>query len=188
MKIYLTIIIVTLTISISCSNKEHKKSNIKKSFVREKIGQELKIPNKIKAINGNKLIYDSISVFTSPVKIFTYVNFDCNYCYEELKKYRTLINNINNNYSKNISLIILGHSWNNNLSGYYTFFENNSDFPFPIFIDKKMKFLEINNIPDKKVLHTFVIDNNNKIYLVGNPFVNKKMKKLYLEEIKDMIK
>jgi len=57
-------------------------------------------------------------------------------------------------------------------------------FNYPVYIDKKTDFI-INNhrLPQKETFKTFLLDQNNKIVMVGNPIGNEKLWELYKERI-----
>ena len=60
-----------------------------------------------------------------------------------------------------------------------------SDFEYPVFIDDRNSFGKMNpRIPSDKRMHTFLIDGNNEVILVGNPVYNDKLWELYKENIK----
>lgn len=40
-------------------------------------------------------------------------------------------------------------------------------------------FLKENSLPQTNLLHTFLLDQNNKLVLLGNPIDNEKLKSLY---------
>ena len=44
------------------------------------------------------------------------------------------------------------------------------------------------HLPDKEEFHTFLLDEENRVLLVGNPVRNIKLKKLYLDVIKNSLK
>jgi hypothetical protein len=47
------------------------------------------------------------------------------------------------------------------------------------FVDYESTFLRKNKIPADKRFHTFLLDENNKVVLVGNPSTNQKVRDLY---------
>lgn len=48
--------------------------------------------------------------------------------------------------------------------------------PSTIFVDSANVFLEVNpNIPTESMYHTFLLDEGNKVILVGNPMLNKQI-------------
>ena len=52
-------------------------------------------------------------------------------------------------------------------------------FNVPVFIDYRRKFDELNRLPENQLFRTFLLDENNKIRLIGNPIHG--MEKLYLK-------
>ena len=58
-----------------------------------------------------------------------------------------------------------------------------NDFSYPIYFDYTNSFEKINKLPREHKYHTFMLNNENKIILVGNPVLNNKIEKLYLREI-----
>lgn len=56
---------------------------------------------------------------------------------------------------------------------------NSTGLNHPIFIDEKLVFRKLNpHIPKETIYHTFVLDKNNNIVLVGNPLNNEEIEKL----------
>ena len=49
--------------------------------------------------------------------------------------------------------------------------------PQTIFVDSANVFMEVDpNILSESMYHTFLLDENNKVILVGNPMLNKQLK------------
>lgn len=53
----------------------------------------------------------------------------------------------------------------------------------PLFFDHKNAFFVKNKIPKENNLHTFLLDKNNRVVLIGSPINNEKMWNLYKEVI-----
>ena len=63
-----------------------------------------------------------------------------------------------------------------------------SDFEHPVYIDKENIFRKNNHgIPPDERMHTFLLDENNKVVLVGSPLRNKPLWELYKEQIESII-
>lgn len=61
------------------------------------------------------------------------------------------------------------------------------DFKYPFFIDPKDDLLYLNHISQKTpLLHTFLLDRDNRMVLVGPPLNNPKLMELYKREIRDL--
>ena len=177
MKIKILIVLSFYIFIFSCKNEPQNKNS---EYIKEKIATKFYFPSDTEVIYANNYVYDSIFVFNSPIKIVTFIDFGCSYCYKELADYNKLLELFNH---KNVNLIIYGM----NLSGIYAFLEEKQNFKYPIFLDKKGEYFKLNNISyDNKILQTFLVYNN-KIHLIGNPFADTSIKKLYISEIKKML-
>ena len=53
-----------------------------------------------------------------------------------------------------------------------------SDFKYPVYLDTCNVFAELNNIPINRLMHTFLIDKEGRVVLVGNPLSNSKIQEL----------
>ena len=61
-------------------------------------------------------------------------------------------------------------------------------FDYPIFIDQNATFVKQNpKLPKNRHLHSFLLDKENKVVLVGNPLHNPSLWKLYQRTIQTMI-
>ena len=61
------------------------------------------------------------------------------------------------------------------------------EFDYPFFIDPNSDILFNNNIPlNKSTLHTFLLDKDNKIVLIGSPLGNPKLADLYKHQIQQL--
>ncbi|MCL1974074.1 MAG: hypothetical protein FWG54_04565 [Bacteroidetes bacterium] len=61
-------------------------------------------------------------------------------------------------------------------------------FNYPIFIDINSSFIKQNpHLPKNQQLHTFLLDKNNKVVLVGSPLFNPALWELYKSTIQKMI-
>lgn len=62
------------------------------------------------------------------------------------------------------------------------------NFEYPIYFDNENKFRKKNDfIPDNSRFHSFLLDESNRITLVGNPIVSDSMWELYTKTIDDLI-
>jgi len=61
-------------------------------------------------------------------------------------------------------------------------------FDYPIFIDQNASFAKQNSkIPKNQNLHSFLLDKDNKVVLIGNPLNNPSLWRLYKRNIQNMI-
>ena len=60
--------------------------------------------------------------------------------------------------------------------------------PQTIFVDSANVFMEVNpNIPSESMYHTFMLDENNKVILVGNPMLNKQIEDMMLSIVEEKL-
>jgi len=61
-------------------------------------------------------------------------------------------------------------------------------FDYPIFIDQNSAFVKQNpKLPKNRQLHSFLLDKNNRVVMVGNPLYNPTLWELYKRTIQKMI-
>ncbi len=61
--------------------------------------------------------------------------------------------------------------------------------PATIFVDTTHVFVESNpKFPEESMLHTFLLDENNKVILVGNPYVNKNMYEFLVGKVEERLR
>ena len=60
--------------------------------------------------------------------------------------------------------------------------------PQTIFVDSANVFMELNpNIPSESMYHTFLLDENNKVILVGNPMANQQVEEMILYVVEEKL-
>lgn len=60
--------------------------------------------------------------------------------------------------------------------------------PQTIFVDTANVFMELNpNIPGETMYHTFLLDENNKVILVGNPMSNQQVEDMMLSVVEEKL-
>ena len=86
-------------------------------------------------------------------------------------------------FNENVHFVIIVQN-----SDYHSFehdaHHNIPDFPFVY--DPTGLFLTVNDLPDDNRFHSFLLDRNNKILLVGNPLGNDNLWELYKRQIREL--
>ena len=60
--------------------------------------------------------------------------------------------------------------------------------PQTIFVDTANVFMKANaNIPSESMFHTFLLDENNKVVLVGNPMLNNKIEYMMISILEEKL-
>lgn len=62
------------------------------------------------------------------------------------------------------------------------------DFKHLVYFDKKGDFERLNKLPRDPIFHTFLLDEDNEVVLVGSPIYNDKMWQLYKKTIDSLVK
>ncbi len=62
------------------------------------------------------------------------------------------------------------------------------DFDYPILLDTLGEFEKLNpHLPKNKALHTFLLDENNNVILVGSPLHNKKIEEMFYRIVEEKL-
>ena len=167
----------------SCSEKSEK--NILKSLIEKNIGVELSIPKKLKMYRPFSN-YNVDSLSASNLKIYSLVDASCATCVDNIIKWNNIIDY--NEY--HVSVVLICTSTDNfELIKHLCETQQIKTFPFPFFFDYKNDFLKQNPfMKEHKHMETILTDRNNKIILFGNPIYSKKIKELYIKEVKKRMK
>jgi len=61
-------------------------------------------------------------------------------------------------------------------------------FDYPVILDSKGEFEKLNShLPRNRMLHTFLLDKNNKVILVGNPLANPKIEEMLKKIVEERL-
>lgn len=171
-----SILIITILFGLITScNKSNKKTE---SLVNKWLGKQLTLPS-------DSLIRNYDIKFSSPltkkIKILTLIDGDCSICYNELEDWKKFMKKID---TSEVGAVFTIYSYD----GLSEFNQAQINFPYPYFQDNGEKILNINEVSQDKFYKTFLLDEDNKVILVGNPNIHEKISELYLAEIKKRTK
>lgn len=162
----------------SCDSKRSN-NEILKEKVLSWYGKHIYLPQNLEIkISQNDTICPEL--FTSQYKILVYVDSTgCTPCKLRLFDWREMIREVLK-INKNVSFLFYV-----NIKDYKIVEQNikMNNFFYPIILDKKDKINQINHLSNNPQLHTFLLDRNNKVLLVGNPIENLKLRELYIQQI-----
>lgn len=151
---------------LSCS-KRNKSYDLTEEELNSKIGKEMVLPLLPTAKLKEKF------------KIVSYINGDCYSCVEELKLWEKLIQETEISEEFDVDYVFYVFSSD------FEFLKKNYDFfskdKIIVMCDKDKEFFFRNSLSVNKLLHSFLLDDKNKILLVGNPVLSKSVKSLYLK-------
>ncbi len=170
-------ILLITSILGGCVNNSSKKNKYYQTIVswRQK---ELVIPDSLKFYYFDGDSTEKICIKSlNTLKIVSFINGSCPDCILELNNWHIFTEEIKN---YNLKHLIIVH-YNDLMQ-----FKSNLlavDFKGPFILDKYNKIFENNNLPEEKIFHCLLLDQQNKTILIGNPTFSQKMRDLYLEQI-----
>lgn len=142
--------------------------------------KEILFPEKI---TYTRFLEDTIDFRTqnSQFKVLVYVDSTgCIGCKLQLPKWKTFISEIDSLAKSYTPFIFVFQS--QNYDDLKTILKR-SNFDYPVYTDAKGKFNRLNHFPDDNMFHTFLLDENNHIKVIGNPIHNLSVQELFLREI-----
>ncbi|MCF6243004.1 MAG: hypothetical protein L3J74_16885 [Bacteroidales bacterium] len=178
-KILTFILGVLMVLLCSCSNDSFNKTEqtIKKMYHKKIIFSN----SLVGRVLGRDTTFDISNEKSAKIVIFLDKN-GCTPCRMKLSQWKRFISKVNKLNKKIIFIYILAS--NNTIELDKEFIIHK--FKNVVFYDIKNEFAQINNLPDNSIFHTFLLNGNNEIIIVGNPVVNQSIKELYLREIRKL--
>ena len=166
------IILITVLIPISCSNKNNK---IAQEIVDEWVGKKIQeLPLDSYAIYTDTTI-KYLRISQPEYSIVSYVDSaGSESCKLHLYERATFIKELSKLHGKSTAaFLMIVHPANE-----YEFIHTirKYGFHYPVYIDRDKLFDKINHFPTKDIFHTFLINKSGKILFVGDPIENIKVK------------
>lgn len=160
---------------LSCNNNSTIGTSKNNEILKKVIGSKLIIPNGMKSYNT---LHRTDSIVVPRYNIYKIIDVSCGSCLSlltEWEKYMLIFK------KKNVQLNFICIS-DDDFQLFEYIYDNNGfpNYPFPLFFDKEMKFIEMNSfILGSPHYSTILTDKCNSIMLIGDPTKNKKISKLY---------
>ena len=113
------------------------------------------------------------------IKIVNYIDSTgCLSCRLKLSDWNTFMNKFKDYDDLKLITII-----NPRKSREATYVIQRDNFEYPVCIDMENIFFSMNELPHNNSFHCFLLDENNRIVLIGNPIQNPKIRDLYIRTI-----
>ncbi len=166
MKISLFILI--FVVFYSCS-KQKSTANLFPPELKEYYGRQLILPKRTWYFKGEEISVETLY----PLSIVIYYDLsDCLPCKsKEFSLWLPFLNEIRND-SMPINIIPICASCDDTFI--YALYKSN-DINIPCIWDNRKEFEKYNTLPNNPLYHTFLLDENNKILLMGTPLYNPKL-------------
>lgn len=166
----------SVVILFSCSSHEREFLNIEKMQ-----SEKTDIPYEQMVCWANVSVQKDSPWKNAKYKLIHYIDSaSCSSCYLQKVKindFLFLMEDLSNNEFYNVIILSPGSNAKKDLEHLFS----EKLIPQTIFIDSANTFLQRNpHIPSETMYHTFLLDENDKAILVGNPITNKKIKELLM--------
>ena len=182
----ITTILLLCLFFTSChiSKKEEENKNWKeyaRDIINSHINKSLNIPDSVIYYDYQKNDIDSI--FNSTIKIIFNVDIDCTTCLMKFDYWNRFVKDIKNECDYEVPILAyINSSSNENVHK-----SVNNLWAYAWVYDKAFHFIDKNKLYDNR-FQVVLLDQNNKIRLIGNPLENDVLGKLYKQTIINHLK
>lgn len=170
---------VFLLLAILCLSCKDDSRNKIAHLVTEWQGKEVLLPkNSIFTIQGK----DTVQFATNAKhKILVYVDSTgCTSCRLQLHKWKEWISEVDSVTNGAVQFLFYLTPKNMKEARYIT---RRDDFTHPLCIDLNNEIGRMNHFPKEDIFHTFLLDADNRVEVIGNPIHNKAVRSLYIDAI-----
>ena len=173
-KLYLLFIFVFL---ISCQESESDRIS---HLVKEWEGKEIVFPEECSfSIYGKEAC--AAPALDAPFKIVYYVDsVGCLSCKLNLRKWKSFMQEVDSLSEDKVSFFFYFHPKKNDQAALNNELKGNN-FEIPVCIDKGDLFCRQNQLPETESFHAFLLDEQNKVSVIGNPILNPSVRELYFQ-------
>lgn len=152
---------------------------IAENAVKKYVGKKLILPY-ADSVNFNE--YDYSTVCKLPIKVVIFVDADCSTCLLKIHFWNEFMQELKSAGYNKFQVIIYAYSSLEENLRYYM----KSNWSHRWQFDKEKSFIGNNELYDRR-LQTALLDAENKVLLIGDPLLNPKLRKLYIQVIKTVV-
>lgn len=175
MKIYV-LFLLALFICGGCKNQ--RKEEIKNEIV-SRIGSRVILPD---SLQYRSLMDSIVPIPEKSIKIVTFINGECFQCLNSFIEWKDAMHEFQS--FNEISILFYVKT-----QDFKSLKKPLADIEFlhPFFIDPRSDILYLNHIPEnQRLAHTFLLNKNNEIVLMGSPVNHPKLWELYKQQIREL--
>lgn len=174
------IYITSLFIFIACNSDEKESVKIRNQ-VKYYSGKTIAFSDSLILLHNNKIKTLSESkLFKQEPKIITFINGGCATCINEIVVWDEFQKELmKKNKEDNLFFIIT----NINLSLFKKMYYPEIPLEYQIILDSSSSFIRTNHLLGLTLSNTLLLNTNNEIHFIGNPTINDKIFKIYLNEL-----
>jgi len=174
------VLILSLTILLLTSSCQNKKEREAKKIVTEWIGKKIQIPDNIMfSVQGKDTTCPDL--LKKPYKILLYVDSTgCLSCRLKLPDWKILMNEVDSIAPGKIGFIYI---FQPKREKELQLLLRQNRISYPVIIDPTDHINKQNHFPNKLPYQCFLLDQNNKVLMIGNPVHNPQIWNLYKAQI-----
>lgn len=169
--------LLLLSVLFSCQRKEKDEIS---QLVREWQGKEIIFPEKM---TYTRFVEDTVDFDRQKgkYKVFVYVDTTgCTSCKLQLPKWKEFISRVDSMTGNSVPFIFVFQPRHEKKVKSLL---KRSHFDYPVCVDTESHFSKLNKFPDNITFHTFLLDKDNKVKVIGNPIHNLSIQDLYVRKI-----
>lgn len=148
----------------------------------------------VKEWDGKEIVFPESIVFTrygvdtleyrlprSEYTIISYIDsVGCTSCKLQFYRWQHIMHEMDSVSGQLIPYLFVFHPKNKRDFSELSYLMKRDKFDTPVWIDVDDTFNKQNKLPSESILHTFLVDRQNKVVALGNPFQNPQIRELYL--------
>lgn len=171
---------ISLTQLSGCDSKSNKPLDVEsQNKYLSFIGSNLELPQTGMTLQNGKFV--QVEIMRTNFTIVTRIDGTCTQCFVDFEKWKSLLDLAERR--DDVSILFYVHT--RDVDEFVSFYYPRLGISNPIHIDTLDQFLVANKISpnDNRNYHTFLLDEDGKVVLVGNPASHDSILKYYLKAI-----
>lgn len=180
------VLMLGMVVFLSCKNKKTANVDERTGKINVILGKTFHSPSDIKLyMPFEKQFSDSIGMFNSKLKVFSYINVSCSTCLDELENWSTLATELS---AYKIPVILVLQSKDRYELLKYLIEENKlKPYPYPFVFDVNNQYFPFNRfLSEADRLYTVTTTKKDKILYVGDPMHVESDRTKLLASIKEL--
>lgn len=176
-RIIFTILLVPLFVCFTACRKDPLREA--KKIVKEWTGKTILIPADIPCtVLGEETVCPE---FSAPYKILLYTDSaGCISCKLNLAEWQYIIEEAESLFPGQLDFAFY---FQPKREKELIYLMKQDNFDYPVFIDRRHQFNELNHLPEKMEFQCFLLDHENRVQLIGNPSLNPQIWELFKQKI-----
>ncbi len=173
-----TIAVVTFTLcTISCHN--NKREEIAHTVAQWQ-GRTVQMPEgTVFTVQARDTV--AMDIYAPTHKVLVYVDSTgCTSCRLQLHEWKKFIAEVDSAMNGSVPFLFFLSPKSVKEARYIT---RRDDFTYPICVDMQNRLDSLNHFPEEEMFHTFLLDSDNRVAVIGNPIHNRSVRDLYMKTL-----